>query len=237
MDDLRERVEAVERALTDGDGDLAALAEGAATAERVESLAADVEALGEDVAELEAATQALRGYVGSVRSVNESVEQRADAAVAAVETLEERVEALEADGPPSGVGERARDSMPESSGARSEPDGHRTTTGRRDTAGRGDEPCRACGRSGVGDGAAADGGREPRDANRTDPPADSATVDGRGRNREGVDGFDPAERGTRVRVQRREAGERSRDRPDGEGQPERGNGREPGFVRRVRELL
>lgn len=87
MDDLRERVEAVEQALTDGDGDLTALAAGAASPDRIDSLEAELGTLQEDVAELEAATQALRGYVGSVRSVNESVEERADAALAAVEAL------------------------------------------------------------------------------------------------------------------------------------------------------
>jgi hypothetical protein len=48
------------------------------------------------VAELEAATQALRGYVGNVRSVNERVEERADAALARAEELDGRVTALEA---------------------------------------------------------------------------------------------------------------------------------------------
>jgi hypothetical protein len=91
MDELRERIEAVERAITDGDGDLTALAEGAASADRVDSLETAVQSLQEDVAELEAATQALRGYVGNVRSVNESVEERADAAIAAVESIEERL--------------------------------------------------------------------------------------------------------------------------------------------------
>lgn len=95
MDDLRERVAAVERALTDGDGDLSALAEGAARAERVADLEATVADLREDVTELEAATQALRGYVGNVRSVNEDVEQRAETAVAAVENVTERVETIE----------------------------------------------------------------------------------------------------------------------------------------------
>ena len=38
------------------------------------------------------ATQALRGYVGSIRAVNEDVEQRADAALATVERLESRLD-------------------------------------------------------------------------------------------------------------------------------------------------
>lgn len=40
------------------------------------------------VAELEAAVQALRGYVGSVRAVNEDIEQRADLALRKVTALE-----------------------------------------------------------------------------------------------------------------------------------------------------
>lgn len=83
---FEDRLAAVERALTDGDHDCSALAEGAATAERVTALEADVEELADRVAELEAATQALRGYVGNVRSVNEEVEQRADTALAKAET-------------------------------------------------------------------------------------------------------------------------------------------------------
>jgi hypothetical protein len=58
---------------------------------------ADVAALTERVAELEAAVEALRGYAGSVRAVNDRVEERADAAVATTESLRERVAALEAD--------------------------------------------------------------------------------------------------------------------------------------------
>jgi TolA-binding protein len=78
-----ERLAAVERALTGGDHDLEALAEGAATADRVADLESEVEELTDRIAELEAATQALRGYVGNVRSVNEEVEQRADRALEA----------------------------------------------------------------------------------------------------------------------------------------------------------
>ena len=45
------------------------------------------------LAELEAAVQALRGYVGSVRAVNEDVEQRADLAVRKVSVLERELTA------------------------------------------------------------------------------------------------------------------------------------------------
>jgi hypothetical protein len=60
-----------------------------------ESVAADVVALEDRVAELEAAVQALRGYAGSVRAVNDRVEERADAAVATADDCRERVVALE----------------------------------------------------------------------------------------------------------------------------------------------
>jgi outer membrane murein-binding lipoprotein Lpp len=86
-DQLEERVAALERAVTDGEGDCTALADGAAKAERIDELESTVEELQASVADLEAATQALRGYVGNVRSVNEEVEQRADLALSRVEEL------------------------------------------------------------------------------------------------------------------------------------------------------
>jgi hypothetical protein len=76
-----ERLAALERALTDGDHDLEALAEAGDIAARVEQLEADRATQEERIAELEAATQALRGYVGNVRAVNEDVRQQADRAL------------------------------------------------------------------------------------------------------------------------------------------------------------
>lgn len=64
-DSLERRLAAVERALAEDE-----------PLERADHLD-DLEAR---VAELEAAVQALRGYVGSVRAVNEEVERRADRA-------------------------------------------------------------------------------------------------------------------------------------------------------------
>jgi len=93
MDDqLEERVAALEHAVTDGEGDPAALAEAAVTVERVEDCEATLEDIADRVAELEAATQALRGYVGNVRSVNREVEERADLALSRVEALTGRAE-------------------------------------------------------------------------------------------------------------------------------------------------
>lgn len=48
-----------------------------------------LDALERRVRELEAATRALRGYVGDRRAVAASVERRADAALAAVDRLED----------------------------------------------------------------------------------------------------------------------------------------------------
>jgi hypothetical protein len=101
---LEERLAAVERVVTDGDHDCAALAEGAATADRVAELESDIEELTDRVAELEAATQALRGYVGNVRSVNDEVEQRADTAL---ETARAARRAVEGTGPQEDSGDPA----------------------------------------------------------------------------------------------------------------------------------
>jgi uncharacterized protein (UPF0335 family) len=233
MDDLRERVEAVERALTDGDGDLTALAEGAAAAERVETLEAEVADLREDVAELSAATQALRGYVGNVRSVNECVEERAETALAAVESLEDRLDARDA----------IRDGTPgrDSTGATASADGGPTRSAEHgrtrphEEVQRGEESgqCRACGQP--TDGTTPNDPRETRTAtgrriDRT-APGESARVDGRA-NRERIDGFDPGRTGPGVTV--REASENpDRDR---RGAPADADD-DPGLVGRMQNLL
>jgi len=83
---IEKRLAAVERALTDGDHDLTALSEAGDVAARVDRLEAAVEEYDDRIAELEAGTQALRGYVGSVRAVNEDVRQRADRALELAES-------------------------------------------------------------------------------------------------------------------------------------------------------
>lgn len=93
---LEARIEALERAVTDGEP-IPELAEAAAATADAADREERVDDLEARVAELEAATQALRGYVGNVRSVNESVEERADAAVARVDDLERRLAALESE--------------------------------------------------------------------------------------------------------------------------------------------
>ena len=94
-DDLAERLDAVERALTGNDADLPSLAADAELADRVGAVEERLDALETRIEELDAATQAVRGYVGNVESVNEDVERRANAAVAGVEALEARVDDLE----------------------------------------------------------------------------------------------------------------------------------------------
>lgn len=90
-EDLSERLDAVERSLTDGETPVASLSDAADTEERLATLETRAADLDERVTELEAATQALRGYVGGVRAVNRDVERRADAALAGVESLAERL--------------------------------------------------------------------------------------------------------------------------------------------------
>ncbi|MFC4246739.1 hypothetical protein ACFOZ7_06970 [Natribaculum luteum] len=94
-DALERRLAAVERALVDGDHALTDLPDAAAVADELARLDERLDDLDARVAELEGSTRALRGYVGNVRSADEDVERRADAAIATVDRLERRVAALE----------------------------------------------------------------------------------------------------------------------------------------------
>lgn len=91
-DDLSERLDAVERSLTDSETTVASLSDAADVEDRLDALEARAADLDDRVTELEAATQALRGYVGGVRAVNRDVERRADAALAGVESLAETLD-------------------------------------------------------------------------------------------------------------------------------------------------
>jgi len=88
---LERRLEAVERALVDGDAP-DGLADLAALNERVTRLETHLEELGRRLDELDAATQAIRGYVGNVRHVNRDIERRAAAALATAERVEAKLE-------------------------------------------------------------------------------------------------------------------------------------------------
>ncbi|MFB6122676.1 MAG: hypothetical protein ABEJ78_04395 [Haloferacaceae archaeon] len=90
-DSLTDRLAAVERAVTDGEADTRDLASAAEARARIDDVEADVAALDDRLADVEAELQALRGYLGGVSAVDESVEQRADAALAAVERLESQL--------------------------------------------------------------------------------------------------------------------------------------------------
>ncbi|WP_134672524.1 DUF7310 family coiled-coil domain-containing protein [Halorussus marinus] len=88
LETLDERLRAVERALTGEDRDLTDLRTGAELAAETDALADRLDEAENRLDELDAATQALRGYVGNARTVNETVERRADAALAKAEALE-----------------------------------------------------------------------------------------------------------------------------------------------------
>ncbi|WP_440991025.1 DUF7310 family coiled-coil domain-containing protein [Haloarchaeobius baliensis] len=77
--------------------------------DRLDDLESRLDDAETTLAELEAAVQALRGYAGKVRSVDERVEERADAALAAVESLEARVDELEDSTPSTRRGQSDND--------------------------------------------------------------------------------------------------------------------------------
>ncbi|KAA9396827.1 hypothetical protein Har1130_03165 [Haloarcula sp. CBA1130] len=112
IETLAERLRTVERAVTDGTTEFPEVTELAELESRMDTVEQRIDGIDERTAELEAATQALRGYVGNVRAVNEDVEQRADAALAATDRLEVRLD------------EELSSSTPEPSAA--ETDQHRT---------------------------------------------------------------------------------------------------------------
>ncbi|MFB6114039.1 MAG: hypothetical protein ABEJ58_08060 [Halodesulfurarchaeum sp.] len=82
---IEERLRTVETTLSNVDvGNL----DGTSEHSRIGDLASAVSDLEERIGELEAGLQAVRGYVGNIDHVNETVERRANAALAAVERLE-----------------------------------------------------------------------------------------------------------------------------------------------------
>lgn len=95
IDQLEQRVEAVENAVTDGKTEFEDLGEIAELTAELESVASRLEKMERRLAAVEGATQSLEGYVGNVRSVNRETEKQADAAVAAVDRLESKIETFE----------------------------------------------------------------------------------------------------------------------------------------------
>jgi uncharacterized coiled-coil protein SlyX len=134
MDDrLEERVAALERTITDGHAD-DGLPEAARMDARLDELEATVDDVEDRVAELDAAVQALRGFAGGVRAVDEAVERRADAAVARVDRLETELAAVR-----EAVSDRDETSAATEPGDRIEPGIADEPTGRNET-GIADEP-------------------------------------------------------------------------------------------------
>ncbi|KTG09718.1 hypothetical protein AUR64_08740 [Haloprofundus marisrubri] len=88
LDRLDTRLSAVERSATGDDSSVADLSDAAELDARLTAVEETDAEFDERLSELEAAVQALRGYVGGVRAVNRDVERRADAAIAAVESME-----------------------------------------------------------------------------------------------------------------------------------------------------
>lgn len=89
IDSITARLDAVERAVSGGGSDdLTDLATAAEATDRLATAAKRLDDVEDRLADLESATQALRGYVGAIRAVNERVERRADRALAAVERFE-----------------------------------------------------------------------------------------------------------------------------------------------------
>lgn len=90
---LSERLDAVERALTEGEADLTDVRERAALSAELDRLDDRLDGIEARLDELDAAVEAVRGYAGNVRAVNRDVERRASAALAKAEALETALDA------------------------------------------------------------------------------------------------------------------------------------------------
>jgi hypothetical protein len=116
MDDtLNERIEAVERALTDGEA-AEGLPEAGEMDDRLREVEGTVADLDDRLSELEAAVQALRGFAGGIDAIDESVERRANAAIARVERLERELSEPERDVGGPGTDEQLVDGGPNGDG-------------------------------------------------------------------------------------------------------------------------
>lgn len=256
MDDaLTERVEALERAVTDGDHDLSALADDAEALDRLDALEDRIEDIGERVDELEAATQALRGYVGNIRSVNQDVEQRADTALAKVESLEAEMagegttdcesrtgRSTDVDERPSCPEHRIDDSTSRRQHHRTTtheresatPDGGLTSTRTKPETPPGEQRCHACGQPRTSDER-----KRPRYTGDADSLTAQSVFDGGdGVDREGLSAGEVSAGEERADT----FGDRERGDDDHadlvpENDPLVSNDDEPGGLRRLRELL
>lgn len=137
MDDaLEERIEALERTVSDGEFDREP-GDYAEVETRLSAVESQLDEIDTRIDDLEAATQALRGYVGNIRAVNDDIEQRANTALAKAEALERAAQST-VDGP------TATDENPRQA-SRSALDDNRSATGEAEQTES--ERCQACGRT------------------------------------------------------------------------------------------
>ncbi|WP_336327721.1 DUF7310 family coiled-coil domain-containing protein [Halovenus sp. HT40] len=138
MDDaLEERIEALERTVSDGEFDHES-SEYAEMETRLAAVESQLDEIETRIDDLEAATQALRGYVGNIRAVNDDIEQRANTALAKAEALERAAQST-VDGQ-TAAGENRKQALSNSSA-----DGDRSATSEAEQSGN--ERCQACGRT------------------------------------------------------------------------------------------
>ena len=95
VDQVEQRLAAVERTVVDGDHDWDKLSDAAAVVGRLEDLESQIEDLEQRIAVLEGRSESFESYIGNVDTVNENVEQRADTAIASVDRLERQLVEIE----------------------------------------------------------------------------------------------------------------------------------------------
>lgn len=95
VDQVEQRLAAVERTVVDGDHNLDTLSDAAAVVSRLENLESKIEGLEQRIAAVEGRSESIESYVGHIDTVNKTVEQRSDMAIASVDRLEQRLVEIE----------------------------------------------------------------------------------------------------------------------------------------------
>jgi len=94
IEQLEQRVAAIERTVVDGEHTIDELDDLETLLRAVDKLTSDVEAMEQRLLKLESGLEALEGCVGNIQSVNESVEQQAGVAIVSAKRAEHRVDTI-----------------------------------------------------------------------------------------------------------------------------------------------
>jgi len=95
IDQIEQRLTAVEQILAGGDHDFKDISEIAGAIDRIDNLESRIDDIETRIATIEGRTESVEAYVGNIESVNEDIGHQADMAIASVDRLERRIVEIE----------------------------------------------------------------------------------------------------------------------------------------------